>query len=93
MNIDILKLDKIVQVRVEDTENMLQFEKIEQFLEKQKEVEVIKKSYSFETPLYEYRYKNILFFLLFDEELQETFLSIPKESDFKMIVELVNKIV
>lgn len=87
-----LGLGQIIQVRMADTVEMKIFEKMEQFFDSADEVETVKKKITFETPLYEYKFKEIVFTLLFDEMIDETVISIDANEDYKQIIQLIESI-
>ena len=91
MTVDVLELDKVVQLRASDPEMVL-FDKLEQRLNDADDVKLIKKSLTFETPIVEYRHKGIEFSLLFDEQESETFVAVVKPFDYRAIKNLIQNL-
>lgn len=91
MKVDILTLDKVVQLRIFDP-NMSKFDMLEQKLNNLPDVKFIKKSMTFETPIIDYKYNDIEFSLLFDEQEDETFIAVVRPFEYKNIQELIESI-
>lgn len=54
---------------------------------------LIKHFTTFETPIYMYKYENIEFSLLFDEMIDEPFISVKKDYNYKRIELLIQDII
>lgn len=91
MTIDVLELEKVVQLRTSDPDMTL-FDKLEKCLNGADDVRLIKKSMTFETPIIEYAHQGIEFSLLFDEQENETFVAVVKPFDYRPIQNLIQKL-
>ena len=91
MKLDVLELEKIVQLRIEDKDMSL-FDYLETELTNNSSVKFINKSMTFETPIIDYEYQGIKFSLLFDEMEDETFIAVTKSSDYRTIQKLIESI-
>lgn len=92
--IRILDIDKInyLDLSLFDP-SMKTFDIISKLLEEDNNVQIIKQEITFETPINVYNYKGIVFSLLFDEMIDEPFISIEKKYDYKPIVDLIEPII
>ena len=91
MKVDILVLDKVVQLRIPDSD-MSKFDNLENMLKTLPNVKFIKKSKTFETPIIDYEYQGIEFSLLFDEQESETFIAVPKPFDYQKIQKFIESL-
>ncbi|WP_457945234.1 hypothetical protein [Caproiciproducens sp. LBM24188] len=91
MKVDILVLDKVVQLRIPDSD-MSKFDNLENMLKTLPNVKFIKKSMTFETPIIDYEYQGIEFSLLFDEQESETFIVVPKPFDYQKIQKFIESL-
>lgn len=92
--IRVLDIDKInyLDLNLFDP-SMKTFDIISKLLEEDNNVQIIKQEITFETPVNVYNYKGIVFSLLFDEMIDEPFISIEKKYDYKPIVDLIEPII
>lgn len=92
--IRVLDIDKInyLDLNLFDP-SMKTFDIISKLLEEDNNVQIIKQEITFETPINMYNYKGIVFSLLFDEMIDEPFISIEKKYDYKPIVDLIEPII
>lgn len=92
--IRVLDIDKInyLDLNLFDP-SMKTFGIISKLLEEDNNVQIIKQEITFETPVNVYNYKGIVFSLLFDEMIDEPFISIEKKYDYKPIVDLIEPII
>lgn len=90
--IDVLELEKVVQLRVSDPD-MAVFDKLEKLLNAAEDVQFVKRSMTFETPIVQYVHQEIEFSLLFDEWESETFLAVVKPFDYRPVHSLLQKLV
>ncbi len=92
--IRVLDIDKInyLDLNLFDP-SMKTFDIISKLLEEDNNVQIIKQEITFETPINVYNYKGIVFSLLFDEMIDEPFISIEKKYDYKPIVDLIEPII
>lgn len=91
MKVDILMLDKVVQLRMPDSD-MSKLDSLEKKLKTLPGVKFIKKSMTFETPMIDYEYQGTEFSLLFDEQEDETFIAIAKPFDHRVVQKLIESI-
>lgn len=93
MKTDIYNIEHGVQIRIniEDTEMKIH-DMLNEYLQNQADVIFLKTSTTFETPITDYKYKNILFSVLFDEMADETFVFVEDKYDYTIIEKLLNDI-
>mgnify|MGYP000030089417 FL=1 len=90
----IINIEYGVQIRIDCTDkDMKIYDKLVSFLDNRKDVKCVKKSTTGETPISDYEYKNIPFSVLFDEMVDETFVFVGKEYDYKLIEQLLQKLI
>ncbi len=92
MKTDIYAVEHGVQIRIdiEDAEMKIH-DMLNEYLRKKKDVNFIKSSITFETPITDFEYNNILFSVLFDEMTDETFVFVGKEYDYTIIEKLLQE--
>lgn len=90
MTLNVEKFDEIVHLTILDPDMKI-FDKIDNMLLKNELVKKGKRSFTPETPLYEFEFKNIPFYLMIDEEFEETFISIHNEYDYNVIKNLIEQ--
>lgn len=91
MKFDTLALDKVVQLRIPDSD-MSKFDDLEKKLKDTSGVKFLKKSMTFETPIIDYEYQGTEFSLLFDEQEGETFIAVPKPFDYQGVQKLIESL-
>ena len=89
-NIYIVEHGVQIRIDVEDTEMKLH-DALNRYLRKRQDVEFINSSVTFETPITDFKYNNILFSVLFDEMTDETFAFVSEEYDYKIIEKLLQE--
>lgn len=88
----IINIEHGVQIRIDHADkNMEIHDKLISCLDNCDGVELVKKANTFETPISDYKYKDIPFSVLFDEMLDETFVFVGKEYDYTIIENLLQK--
>ena len=81
-----------VQIRIDCADvNMKIYDELISYLDNHADVKPLKKVATFETPISDYQYKEILFSVLFDEMVDETFVFVGKEYNYKEIENLIQK--
>lgn len=90
MTFNVEKFDKIIRLTIFDPDMKI-FDKIDDMLLKNELVKKGKRSFTPETPLYRFEFKNIPFFLMIDEEFEETLISIHDEYDYNIIRNLIEQ--
>lgn len=83
-------IEKGVQIRIfEEDINMDIYYKLTGCLDRDRSVQAGKKNMTFETPIYDYVYKEIPFSVLFDELCDETFVFVEDKYSYDAIVGLI----
>lgn len=86
-------IKSVIQIRINSVDrNMEIYDLIINALDSNHDVRCIRKTMTPETPISIYKYKNIPFYVLFDEFTEETFISIEKEYNYKLIEMLLEGI-
>lgn len=93
MKTNIEKIENGVEIHINVSDPKMEiYDFFEKVFDDDKNIKSIKKAKTFETPLYRYEYKGILFTLLYDEMSDETFIFIDSKYDYKVIQNLIEKI-
>lgn len=87
----LLNLETVIQLRFEGLNEYEDHEKLSKCFSVIPDVEQVKKVMTFETPIHTYRYKEIEFSVMFDEQENEVFVTIIKPQNHEMLIELIDK--